>query len=209
VCAARAQKLAYLLRVGGRVARACGVSAPPALALPARPVSTLEAEEADSGGEDPDMQRENTDRLDAPALEARGHGLDQHWQDGLDRQDGCPEALAHFAGDRAKRHRMAQDLLLLCAHEEAGLDQDVAEDAAEGETSPAELDEAALDKASPPLPQSAFAAPRPRAAVPAACCRASCVLRCPQHQGLLPFLHAYTHAPALAHRVSRRGAQGR
>ena len=58
---------------------------------------------------------------------------------------------------------------------------------------PAELDEAALDKASPPLPQSAFAAPRPRAAVPAACCRASCVLRFPQHQGLLPFLHAYTH----------------
>jgi hypothetical protein len=105
------KSLAYLLRMRGRVPRSCGLSPPLALH------SKAEAA-AGQGGV----------HVDEFEMRAATPAMTQHSQHALTETDG------HAAGDRAARHLMAQDLLILCGEEDAGWEHE------EGERAALELD---------------------------------------------------------------------
>ena len=117
------KSLAYLLRMRGRVPRPCGMSPPFAFHPKAE-------EAAGQGGGDADYVQVHVD-----GLETRGATpvMTQHSQHALTETDG------HAAGDRAVRHLMAQDLLILCGEEDAGWEPDEG-DAGRAEGAALELD---------------------------------------------------------------------
>jgi len=108
------KSLAYLLRMRGQVPRSCGMSPPFALHPKAEAAAEQEGDDADYVQV---QVKECETRAATPAMT-------QHSHHALTGPDG------HAAGDRAARHLMAQDLLILCGEEDSGWEQEEGEGAA-------------------------------------------------------------------------------